>query len=712
MSLNNDAIVVACELVNESLLKELASLYSSEPYKAAIWGWQFRPRFGRDCLAIVARQAGKLVGFNATMPVKIQVGEYRRDAVWSCDFIVAEGMRGKGIGNAIKAKMLESIDVPIMSMGISDDALPILIKKGWAQGPIVPVYKKICRPKNSREYLLNLLSILGSLRSSFFNAHPINFTARFYDDGSLPDAALIEELLILQLTNQNVSVVKDHAYLTWRYQQYPWREYVALLLSAPNQKPVSLLIYRMTSSTDLEVVDYLGEQNEAAVVSAAIRELLSRHVRVASITWSCSSEKIHHHLRKLGFLKRSYGSRFVCFDPGGEIKNDCWLLAAGDSDGDFLKAAKKNVMGGLPPTQSLAQKNQFTTIRIDEQKFLASAQEWGMLLAASDCDALFMSWAWQSAWWLTWKNKLNLELYIHFIFLGGDLVGILPLYRRPESRAGRRELQFIGNAWRIAPSVRSEYIAPLFKATLQQALTRHVDDWLASSGWFGHMYMPDHVLRKEVEFRNTFVRQSDTGYVVDTSRDIHEYKASLGAQTRLKAFNRLHYLEHQYPGARWEVVSITEEGLENFFATLNSLHVLRWDKPCFDEYAQSFHKRIIASGEAIVPFLHQLCINGEVVSVSYNLICKGKMYNIQSGYLQNFDKKLSLGTLHFGKLLQICFESPEIKSLDFLAGSGKNTDYKNHFNGAHIHFVTLQIFSSKVNLKLFTLKKAIKARVA
>src|SRR5690606_38769003 len=137
-----------------------------------------------------------------------------------------------------------------------------------------------------------------------------------------------------------------------------------------------------------------------------------------------------------------------------------------------------------------------------------------------------------------------------------------------------------------------------------------------------------------------------------------------------------------------------------FFGTLNHLHMLRWRKPCFDNFALSFHRRIIASDNGIEPYLHRLTVKGETVSVSYNLVCQGKMYNIQSGYLEDFDKKISLGTLHFGRLLQVCFDHPDIKSLDFLAGSGKNTDYKNHFNGTRVRFVTLQVFANKLNSKL------------
>lgn len=97
-----------------------------------------------------------------------------------------------------------------------------------------------------------------------------------------------------------------------------------------------------------------------------------------------------------------------------------------------------------------------------------------------------------------------------------------------------------------------------------------------------------------------------------------------------------------------------------------------------------------------------------MVSVSYNLLCDGVLYNIQSGYLEDFDKKLSLGTLHFGEILRYCFSEQGISSLDFLAGSGKKSNYKKHFFGSEVSFNTYQIYQSAVLVKFRKLAVSLK----
>lgn len=712
MSTDNSPITISCDRIDTILLDELILLYPDEPYKAVIWNWQFKTRFGRDCLAIVARCNGRLVGFNATMPVQLQIGDKQQDAVWSCDFIVAETFRGKGIGNAIKLEMLKSFDIPIMSMGISDDALPILIKRGWKQDPLVPVLKRIFTPKNLRESLLFLFGQKQRLLNIFKLHKSHEYKTRFFECNNIPEEDAIIRLLSRQKNTQKIGVIKNYAYLQWRYAEFPWPEYSALLIKDNFENPYCLLIYRFISTTDIEIVDFVGDEYNCSAISFAITQLRLRHVNLCSLTCSCSSEQLQKFLGRCGFLKKRYGTRFVYYDPKDEIKSRQWWLVSGDSDGDFLKAAKKKVFDNAVKSAGEIKKNDFSIIRIDEEAFMRSSAEWDKLVANSSCDRLFMSWVWQSSWWLTWKEKLKLELFVHFIYCDNELVGILPLYYQRKSALGIKELQFIGNAWRIAPSVRSEYISPIFIIPFNEELDHHLNNMMKQISRRSSLILPDYVANGAVAFKNFVVRQSDVGYVVDVSGDKGRYIASLGAQTRLKAFNRLVYLEREYPNVTWEVMSINEHTIEEFFTDLNGFHLLRWGKLCFDEYALDFHKKIILNKKNVEPILHRLKIDGRTVSVSYNLICNRKMYNIQSGYLEKYDRKISLGTLHFGKIISLCFERPDVDKLDFLAGLGKYTNYKDHFNGDSVEFQTLQLFPNRVFRRIFLMKRTIKTSLS
>lgn len=122
--------------------------------------------------------------------------------------------------------------------------------------------------------------------------------------------------------------------------------------------------------------------------------------------------------------------------------------------------------------------------------------------------------------------------------------------------------------------------------------------------------------------------------------------------------------------------------------------ILRWGKPCFNNEAINFHKRVLMKHSGIKPRLSVLQIGNEIVSLSYNICADAVMYNLQSGYLENFDKKVSLGTLHMGWEIENGFSNPNVKHFDFLAGYGKVEDYKRHYRGEQVDFITRQYFSN------------------
>ena len=127
----------------------------------------------------------------------------------------------------------------------------------------------------------------------------------------------------------------------------------------------------------------------------------------------------------------------------------------------------------------------------------------------------------------------------------------------------------------------------------------------------------------------------------------------------------------------------------------------------------NFHKKALVSHAGIVPALSSLVTHHEVSSLSYNVIAGSVFYNLQSGYVEQFDKKISLGTLHMGWEIERCFLNSDIVAFDFLAGHGKVEDYKRHYRGEKIEFFTIKYFSSApifwVSATLLWARKRIKS---
>jgi len=691
--------VIARETVSDDLLTELKDLYPGQVHKEAIWRWQFGTRMGRDCLFITARDAGRLIGFNALMPVRLWSQGEEVDAWWSCDFIVTPAYQGQGIGSQIKDRMLNWIHEPILSMGISSNAWPILLNKGWCPGPQLPLYERVYRPWLKRQWLLKfwaemLSGIQRALRSTRRQR------LRFESVPELPEKSLVNELWETVRPEQGTSVVKNYGYLFWRYERFPFRTYQYLLIRDAQGTLRGLVVYRVDIEGRVEVSDYLGPEfvPELLVGLSDAFKLLG----VTAVFWRIEAPGAFWPLIFCGFIKKPYATRFVYLPWGKEPYGLQWNLSSGDSDGDFLSAARDCFS---KVTDFSQREERYRIHRITEEELKYSQKLWDGLLKQSTANPLFMSWHWQSSWWAVWGNRLNLNLHCFFIYQADRLVGIVPLFRIQRSWFGPSEYQFLGNAWRIAPSVRSEYIEPILEKNHVASLYDFLQSCISRGPFWSRLIVPDHVGPIKT-WRQALVRQRDRGYRIETQGELGDYLNSLGKNTRLRAFNRMSYLIKTYPSAQWGRFGCSHEELKNFFGQLNDFHRARWGRPCFLPEAVEFHCRLIKSaGKEIKPLLHYLEVEGQIRSLSYNLLVGNTMYNIQSGFQAGFDRKISLGTLHFGKLISLCFSDKGIHALDLLAGRGKKTDYKNHFRGDTVEFNTLELFPAKTLLIFTKIKK-------
>jgi len=169
-----------------------------------------------------------------------------------------------------------------------------------------------------------------------------------------------------------------------------------------------------------------------------------------------------------------------------------------------------------------------------------------------------------------------------------------------------------------------------------------------------------------------YLQKSEPAYQVDTT-DFNYYLSSLGANTRLAYFNRRKNL--QAVGCV-EKKSYAPQKAKEFFLLLNKFHVLRWGRPCYSADSQkfmiNFQERLQAQGGEIV--MEQLNVNGEAISVIYDVIWRGRRYNFQSGYLENRFPKIALGAIHLGYAIEAAVGRGQV--YDFMAGGGKNANYK------------------------------------
>ena len=355
---------------------------------------------------------------------------------------------------------------------------------------------------------------------------------------------------------------------------------------------------------------------------------------------------------------------------------------------------------------------------VSEAGFATMAEEWQTCLEASDANPLFMSWPWLYSWWETWSQVLGMELVLLGVFdQRGELVGIGPFCRRLlVTPAGVRvaRLYMLGNAWRLAPTVRTEYCGVIARRGYEGEITAAIVSALEHLGW-------DELICSDVpgdQLENLKAggfedrlgyriihRTDDIGIRIGTTCRFDDWLGGLGRNTRLKAYNRRGYLRQQ-----GELVFLDYEESRDgdFFERLNAFHRNRWGKPAFDREALRFHRLLLqrlslCGGE---PAMSLILYNEQCVSVLYDLVVRGCRYNLQAGYEEDFDTKVSLGYLHLGFAIEAAFSQRRTSAYDLLAGTGKKQFYKSHFHGEAVHFSTFQVVRSPLLKALYHIQSA------
>lgn len=318
--------------------------------------------------------------------------------------------------------------------------------------------------------------------------------------------------------------------------------------------------------------------------------------------------------------------------------------------------------------------------------------------------SLFQTSAWQGAWWDVWGTTPGFQVVV----AGGEgqsglyldqylLRGVLPI----------RCLQFIGTNYRRVSTPRTEYngINPAWftgddsKSVLDlpwsEAVFRDLIDNTAEIDEIKRLCS-----KKGWSLR---IVHEDWAYQISTSVAFSSYLKSLGSNTRLRLFNRRKLLESCGTVERKNLWPANPDG---FFELLNEFHEARWGTPCFGAQSLAFHKQflknIVDGGGA--PELSVIYCDQKAISVLYNVAFEGVVYNLQSGFLEAFHRKLALGTLHLGYSIEDACLSPDIRAFDLLAGGGKNEDYKKRLANIVTPLVSVMIVRSRFLKLLYRLK--------
>lgn len=332
--------------------------------------------------------------------------------------------------------------------------------------------------------------------------------------------------------------------------------------------------------------------------------------------------------------------------------------------------------------------------------------------------SLFQTRAWQDSWWETWGHTSGFRL---LSASDGRISGLYEDCYRFRGFLPVRSLQFVGTSNRRINTPRTEYNTLISYSHEGRDAQQVLEQALLQNRW-SEAALTD--IRKEsIEFRKITdmarrhrwlhrVISEDTAYSVNTVGDFQTYLSELGSNTRLRLFNRRKVLENM---GEVKLCEFWPDRTDEFFQILDDLIMRRWGKPSFGGIdGISFQRRFLdkIAAEGGVPNLSVLIINGRALSALYNVAFNGRMYNIHSGFEENFNKKLALGTLHIGYNIEQCFRREDITVFDLLVGTGKNEDYKCRIADRQEPLASIMLVRSPVFKFLYLLKDRRKSRLA
>jgi hypothetical protein len=326
---------------------------------------------------------------------------------------------------------------------------------------------------------------------------------------------------------------------------------------------------------------------------------------------------------------------------------------------------------------------------------------------ASNYPGIFSTHQWIDAWHSAWSDCEAINAVCTHLNTDACRLGFYQYQQRKLGAIKFTTLFPSGVSTQASPSLRSEY----FHLGAQSA-----EDFLklACSFNWDQLYIPD-VLLNSSDYQqicavaksmglSVLPRDSAVSYAVQLcGNSFSDYLKSLSGSTRLKLFNKrkkLHEIGEVAVRNLWP-------DLSEFIVILNQFHLQRWGRPCYQgrnlKQIVTFLQQI--SNDGGEPDLSVIYCNGAPVSAVLDLRYRGRIYNIQSGYLEKFQDGISLGTLHFGFQLEKAFSSGAL-FYDFMAGNGKNANYKQSIATHHENFISLMIVRKPLMQLLYRLKDA------
>lgn len=288
---------------------------------------------------------------------------------------------------------------------------------------------------------------------------------------------------------------------------------------------------------------------------------------------------------------------------------------------------------------------------------------------------LFQSEAWLSAWRDTYGALLGDNTY-RFNPLVNNAAGVYISQHKLRHWLSFRRLQLIGTASQVADSPRAEY-NDIHLYVEQMGGISTFSDWIKTKSW-QQLYFPDVTvasiagIKQLAQHLDGYLKRHQQEYAFSIfTEDFDQYLAGLSSSIRRRYFNQRKQLL-----VYGDVERLDLNSWDEFVAKLNGFHQSRFGRDCYSPKSIQFIKLLLQklAKENGYGRFNQLSVNGQPVSVVFDIFYQQRWYNLQSGFADHGLGSLALGSLHLGYLIEDAIH--QHIEYDLLAGTGKLDNYK------------------------------------
>lgn len=340
------------------LIQVKARVYGIEPREIpAYYQWKFfdNPHRAGDVPFWVLREGPRMIGGIGAMPVRMRVFGREVRGEFACDMFIERGRQRSGLGTRLMDAYIGDSPWPLM-VNTSGSLYRFLVKRGFTDlssdfrfrvkllrpGAVLQARWGGVRGRAARLAEPVLRAVLAA--KSALHGRRRDPGIAVEERGAFgPWSEIVREAAEPE---HGIIVIRDSAYLRWKYESHPIRRYRIVCASRAG-RPVAYATFRLRSEPEaagpLCVIQELFAPRSESAARLALLDHVVREARGAgapAVKMLATDASVQADLGAAGFLTAGASPGFLCpRQPGLDTPEVFdlrkWFLTGGDCDLDY-----------------------------------------------------------------------------------------------------------------------------------------------------------------------------------------------------------------------------------------------------------------------------------------------------------------------------------------------------------------------------------------